>query len=104
MKMEAMELTNFHLGRRQKAALRARAKAKGTNVAQEIRNAIDAYLSGITAEELGLLDAATQQAAEAIAQMNASLKSTNRKASAVFAELERLRGRKGKAEHIERNR
>jgi hypothetical protein len=87
---DSMELTNFHLGRRQKAALRARAKANGTNVAEELRTAVDAYLSGITPDELALLDAATRQAAEAIAEMADMLKATNRKADAVFAELERL--------------
>jgi hypothetical protein len=92
MNAESMELTNFHLGRRQKAALKARAKANGTNVAEEIRNAVDAYLSGITPEELALLDAATQQAADAIADMTSNLEATNRKADAVFAELERLHG------------
>jgi len=86
-----MELTNFHLGRRQKAALRARAKANGTNVAEEIRSAVDAYLSGVTSEELALLDAATRQAAHDIAEMTEMLEATNHKAEAVFAELGRMR-------------
>jgi hypothetical protein len=92
MNAESMELTNFHLGRRQKAALKARAKANGTNVAEEIRNAVDAYLSGITPEELALLDAATRQAADAVADMTGMLEAVNRKADGVFAELERLHG------------
>ena len=44
---DTMELTNFHLGRKQKMALRERARAKGTNVAEEIRSAVDAHLSGV---------------------------------------------------------
>lgn len=92
MTIERMELTNFHLGRRQKLALRERAAAKGTNVAEEIRNAVDAYLSGVTPEELALLDAATRQAESAIAEMNEMLDATNRKADQIFAELEKLRG------------
>lgn len=92
MTTETMELTNFHLGRKQKAALKARAKAKGSNVAEEIRCAVDAYLSGVTSEELEMLDVATRQAESAIAEMSQMLEATNRKADAVFAELERLRG------------
>jgi hypothetical protein len=87
-----LELTNFHLGRRQKQALKARAKAKGSNVAEELRNAVDAYLSGITSDELALLDSATRRAAADIAEMTAMLEATNLRADAVFAELERLRG------------
>lgn len=89
--METKELTNFHLGRQQKEALRERARANGTNVAEEIRSAVDAYLSGVTPDELKLLDAATRQAQGAIAEMNALLDATNHRAEQVFAELDRLR-------------
>lgn len=88
----AMELTNFHLGRKQKIALRQRAQAKGTNVAEEIRSAVDAYLSGVTSEELDLLDAVTRQTQADIAEMAEQLDETNRKADRIFAELEQLRG------------
>ena len=92
MTTETMALTNFHLGRRQKEALKERAQAKGTNVAEELRNAVDAYLAGVTPEELELLDVAAQQAAGAIAEMSDMLDATNRKANRIFAELEKLRG------------
>lgn len=98
MATEAMELTNFHLGKAQKKALRKRAEARGSNLAEEIRSAVDAYLSGITLDELALLDAATRQAEGAIAEMNAMLEQTNRKAERVFTELRKLRGKR--AEHI----
>ena len=99
MTIETMELTNFHLGRSQKLALKERAKANGTNVAEEIRKAINAYLSGVTSEELELLDAATKQAESAIAEMNEMLGATNRKAGLIFAELDKLRdGRPAGAE------
>lgn len=91
MTVEAKELTNFHLGHPQKEALRERARANGTNVAEEIRNAVDAYLSGVTPDELKLLDAATRQAQSAIAEMNELLVATHRRADRVFAELEALR-------------
>ena len=91
MAAQTLELTNFHLGSRQKQALKKRAAANGTNVAEEIRSAVDAYLSGITADHLRLLDIATRQAERDIAAMNDLLAATNRRADAVFAELESLR-------------
>jgi hypothetical protein len=92
MSAETMELTNFHLGRQQKVALKQRAKANGTNVAEELRTAVDAYLSGVTPQELALLDAASRNAEKTIEEMNAMLDATNRRADQVFAELERMRG------------
>jgi hypothetical protein len=92
MTVERMELTNFHLGRRQKQVLKERAQANGTNVAEELRNAVDAYLAGVTHEQMELLDAATKHAAGAIAEMNAMLDATNRRADRIFEELEKLRG------------
>ncbi len=92
MNTETMELTNFHLGRQQKVALKQRAKANGTNVAEELRTAVDAYLSGVTPQELALLDAASRNAEKTIEEMNAMLDATNRRADQVFAELERMRG------------
>jgi hypothetical protein len=85
-----MELTNFHLERAKKNALRARAKANGSKLADEIRSAVDAYLGGGTREELALMGQATQRAEADIREMIAALEATNRKALAVFAELDRL--------------
>lgn len=90
--MAAMLLTNVHLRAPQKKALQQRAKANGSNVAEEIRNAVDAYLSGISAEELALLDAATKGAERTLAEMSAMLDATNRKAERIFAEMAVLRG------------
>ena len=88
-----MEVTNFHLGRNQKAELRKRAQARGTNVAEELRNAVDAYLSGVaSSEDLELLDVATRKAQTDIAEMAEQLDETNRRADRIFAELEQLRG------------
>jgi uncharacterized membrane protein len=92
MGAETMELTNFHLGRQQKIALKQRAMANGTNVAEELRIAVDAYLSGVTPQELALLDAASRNAEKTIGEMNAMLEATNRRADEVFAELEHMRG------------
>ena len=90
--MSVMQLTNIHLRPTQKKALQQRAKSKGTNVAEEVRSAVDAYLAGITSEELALLDAATQNAEKMLAEMSQLLADTNRKASSVFAEMAKLRG------------
>jgi hypothetical protein len=89
---ETMEIVNFHLGRLQKQALKERTKAYGTSLAEEIRNAIDAYLGGATPDGLELLEAAALQAEAALVEMSAAVEATNRKAAAVFAELERLQG------------
>jgi len=58
--MAKMELTQIYLAQDQKKALRAKAKANGTKVAEEVRRAVDAYLAGISAEDLQLLDAGTR--------------------------------------------
>lgn len=67
-------------------ALETRARLNRTDVAEEVRRAVDAYL------ELQLLDAATRRAAADIAEMNDMLAVARCKAERVFAELERLRG------------
>jgi len=87
-----MEVTNFHLGRQQKNELRKRAIARRTTVAEEIRSAVDAYLTGAAPGDLELLDVATRQAQADIAEMAEQLDLTNRKADRIFAELEQLRG------------
>ncbi len=87
-----MQLTNIHLRPAQKKALQQRAKAKGTNVAEEVRSAVDAYLAGVTTDELALLDAATKSTGVMLAEMTAMLEDTNRKVEGVFAEMAALRG------------
>ena len=84
------QLTQVYLDVSQKSALQKRARAKGTKVAEEIRSAVDAYLSGISPDELELLDMASRQAAKELQAMSESLDATNRKLDAVFNELERM--------------
>jgi hypothetical protein len=93
--VDTMILANIHLRRAQKLALQRRAKTHGTNLAEEIRNAVDAYLDGISAEDLALLNKATIQAQTMLMEMSESLAATNRKADKVFQELEKLRSAKG---------
>jgi hypothetical protein len=89
--MAIRQLTQVYLEPGQKKALQKRAKTKGTKVSEEIRNAVDAYLGGITPQELELLDFATRAAGKELAAMADTLEATNAKLDTVFAELERMR-------------
>jgi hypothetical protein len=92
MIMTAMQITNIHLRPAQKKALQRRAKANNTNLAEEVRSAVDAYLAGVNSDELALLDAATRTAEAMLAEMAGMLENTNRKADRIFAEMAALRG------------
>jgi hypothetical protein len=89
--MPAMQLTQVYLEPRQKEALQKRARAKGTKLAEEIRNAVDAYLAGVSPDELALLDAATREAGQHLDAMAAELKRLNAKVDRTLAEMDRLR-------------
>jgi hypothetical protein len=71
--------------------LQARARANKTNVGEEVRRAVDAYLTGVTPDELALLDQATRQAETMLAQMSQILEDTNTHLREVFVERDRLR-------------
>lgn len=86
----AMVLTNLHLRPEQKKRMQARAKQRGTNLAEEMRNAVDAYLNGVSSEELAMLDAVSKQAATMFQEMTATLAATNASAEKVFHLLESL--------------
>ena len=85
--MATLQLTQIYLEREQKKGLQARAKANGTKVAEEVRRAVDAYLSGIGPEDLRLLDAGTRKAAQQLAEMAQELDRINNRLDAAFAEL-----------------
>lgn len=87
--MSTLQLTQIYLEREQKKRLQARAKANGTKVAEEVRRAIDAYLAGVSAEELKLLDIGTRRAERHLAEMAAELDRVNAKLDAAFAQLDR---------------
>ncbi len=89
--MATLQLTQVYLEPRQKAALQKRARAKGGKLAEEIRNAVDAYLAGVTAEELELLDAATREAGRQLDAMAAELERINRRVDSRLAEMKQLR-------------
>jgi len=87
--MSSLQLTQVYLERKQKAALQARAKANGTKVAEEVRRAVDAYLAGISPEDLRLLDEGTRKAERHLFEMADELDRVNAKLDAAFMELDR---------------
>jgi BMFP domain-containing protein YqiC len=97
LNMASRQLTQVYLDAEQKAALQKRAKEKGSKVAEEIRNAVDTYLTGVTPEELELLDIASREAAKEFDAMSKTLEATNKKLDRVFRELEKIRAEKDKA-------
>ena len=84
-------LTNIYLEQAQKKAIARKAKANGTNVSVEIRQAVDAYLAGLGAEELRMLDAATRQTKVEIDQMNSILDAGQARATKFFAAIEKIK-------------
>ena len=87
--MATMELTQVYLEREQKKGLQQRAKANGTKVAEEVRRAVDAYLAGISPDDLQLLDEGTRKAERHLKEMAAELDRINARLDASFAQLSR---------------
>ena len=88
-------LTQIYLEPAQKRALQRQAKAHGTHVAEEVRRSVDAYLAGVTSEQLELLDAATLTACKQLDAMSVDLDRINARLEQALTGIERLRpGRK----------
>jgi hypothetical protein len=85
--MARMELTQIYLEPTQKKALQAKARAHGTKVAEEVRRAVDAYLAGISPDQLDLLDAATRTAERQLKEMVQELDLINERLDRAFAQL-----------------
>ena len=83
----SMELTQVYLEPSQKRALQAKARAHGTKLAEEVRRAVDAYLAGVSPEDLALLDAGSRKAARHLAEMSGELDRINRRLDEVFGKL-----------------
>jgi hypothetical protein len=88
-----MELSQVYLEPCQKRALQAKARAHGTKLAEEVRRAVDAYLAGVSPEELNLLDAGSRKAARHLAEMSEELERINARLDEVFATLSRPKRR-----------
>ncbi len=95
--MAGRQLTQVYLDAEQKTALQKKAKEKGSKVAEEIRSAVDNYLTGVTPEEMDLLDIASREAAKEFGAMSKVLDATNKKLDSVFKELEKMRAKRDKA-------
>ncbi len=81
----AMQQMLVYVTDAQKRALQRRARKRGTSVATEVRSAIDTHLSGVSADELALLDAATRRAEADIGDMVRRLERANRKVDEILA-------------------
>ena len=90
-----MELTQVYLEPSQKKALQAKARAHGTKFAEEVRRAVDAYLAGVSPEDLSLLDAGSRKAARHLVEMAEELDRINARLDEAFAALSHA-GRKGR--------
>ena len=91
-----MELTQVYLEPSQKKALQAKARAHGTKLAEEVRRAVDAYLAGVSPEDLSLLDAGSRKAAKHLVEMSEELDRINARLDEAFATLThgRTKGRR----------
>lgn len=81
----------------QKEGLARRARERRTKVAAEIRSAVDAYLAGITPQELELLDVATKRAKEDIDAMIETADEILRTHERFMKEIRKLRKAAGRA-------
>lgn len=91
----SMVITNLHLRPEQKRLMQARAKKRGTNLAEEMRAAVDAYLNGVSSEELALLDTASKATEIMFKEMTETLAATNAKADKIFKALASLQQQAG---------
>jgi hypothetical protein len=75
----------------QHQALRARADARGTDLARESRTAVDAYLTGLTVGELDVVDATTSLAKDHLDAMAVALDALNGRIDAALEGMDRIR-------------
>jgi len=84
-------LTQVYLDRAQKKALAARAKQSGRKSSDLIREAIDAFLLGVSIEELRQLDIASRKAKADIDDMIGMLDANAKRHKSFMKEIARLR-------------
>jgi predicted RNA-binding protein len=86
----SMVLTQVYLETTQKKALAAHAKRNGRKVAEIMRDAVDAALLGVTADDLKLLDEASRKASTFIAEIREDLASNSKDHKAFMREMAKL--------------
>lgn len=86
----AMVLTQVYLEARQKKALAAKAKKTGRKSSDLVREAVDALLLGVSADELRQFEAASRLAEADLKQMIATLDANAKQHKAFMAEIARL--------------
>ena len=91
--MPALKPTRVYLERGQRHALQRRAKVNGTSLSEELRRAIECYLTGIAPEELRLLDDGTRKVEKDINEIACELDRINARLDAALATLSRGRQR-----------
>jgi ribosomal protein S20 len=89
--MKAMQSTMVYLTQEQKDGLAKRARQRNTKVAAEIRSAVDAYLAGVSPQELEMLDAATRRARQEIDAMVKTADAILADHAAFLRDMRRLR-------------
>ena len=87
----ALVLTNVYLEDSQRKILEKMAKKNRSNLSVEVRNAVDVYSTGLSADELRLLDEATLKAKQDLDEMNALLDQSLERSKKFFEEMNRLR-------------
>lgn len=93
----ALALTQVYLEPTQKKALTERAKQLGRKPSEAFRDAVDAYVAGVTVDDLKLLDEATKCAQRDIAEMVKVLDAGAKRADKFFAEIEKIKKAADKA-------
>jgi hypothetical protein len=98
--MAALKPTRVYLDREQEHALQRRAKANGTNLSDELRRAIDWYLTGVTIPgEFRLLDDGARRFEVDVRRMAREIDLINARLDAALARLSRRRQRTPRRVH-----
>jgi hypothetical protein len=87
----ALTLTQVYLDPVQKKSLAAHAKEIGRKPSEAIRDAIDAYVAGVTVDDLKLLDIATKKAEKDLKEMVILLDAGQKRATKFFADIEKIK-------------
>jgi hypothetical protein len=87
----AFALTQVYLDPVQKKSLAARAKEIGRKPSEAIRDAIDAYVAGVTVDDLKLLDIATKKAEKDLKEMVVTFDAGQKRATKFFAEINKIK-------------